>query len=199
MLFRRRLIMSNFGKNETLKTILKRRSIRNFKSEQIKDEDIETILEAAKYAPSAMGQQPWHFTVIQNKEVISGLNEFGKKVFENSGIERFVERAKAENFSLIHHAPTYIIVSGDVNAIAPVNDVSLAIGNIFLAAESLGLGAVWIHAVNHLKTTDEGKKLFKELGIPEGYEPFGSVALGYNGGDIPEPAPRREGTVNVIK
>ncbi|HEY9061833.1 MAG TPA: nitroreductase family protein [Pseudobacteroides sp.] len=191
--------MSNFAKNETLKTILKRRSIRSFKPEQIKDEELLVILEAAKYAPSAMGQQPWHFTAIQNKEVIGKFNEFGKKFFLSSGVERFVERAKAENFSLIYHAPTYIIVSGDVNAIAPINDVSLAIGNIFLAAESLGLGAVWIHAVNHLKTTDEGSKLFKELGIPEGYEPFGSVALGYNGGDIPEPAPRREGTVNIIR
>ncbi len=191
--------MSNFAKNETLKTILKRRSIRSFKQEQIKDEELLTILEAAKYAPSAMGQQPWHFTVIQNKEVIAKIDEFGKKFFLNSGVERFVERAKAENFSLNYHAPTYIIASGDVNAIAPVNDVSLAIGNIFLAAESLGLGAVWIHAVNHLKTSDEGRELFKELGIPEGYEPFGSVALGYNGGEIPEPAPRREGTVNIIK
>ncbi|KNY24764.1 nitroreductase family protein [Pseudobacteroides cellulosolvens] len=191
--------MSNFAKNETLKTILKRRSIRNFKLEQIKDEELLSILEAAKYAPSAMGQQPWHFTVIQSKEVIAKLNEFGKKVFLNSGVERFVEWGKAANFSLIYHAPTYIIVSGDVNAIAPVNDISLAIGNMFIAAESLGLGTVWIHAVNHLKAIDEGRKLFKELRIPEGYEPFGSLALGYNGGDIPEPAPRREGTVNIIK
>ncbi|MDP4181705.1 MAG: nitroreductase family protein [Bacillota bacterium] len=191
--------MSQFAKNETLKTIFKRRSIRNFKSEQIKDEELFTILEAAKYAPSAMGQQPWHFTVIQNKDVLSKINEMAKIAFEKSGVERFSERAKAEKFSAFYHAPTFIIVSGDVNAIAPVNDVTLAIANIFLAAESVGIGSVWLHFVNFLKTTEEGKTLFKELGIPEGYEPFGSVALGYNGGVTPEPAQRREGTVNILK
>lgn len=185
--------------SETLKTILERRSIRNFKAEQIKDNELELILEAAKFAPSAMNEQAWHFTVIQNKDVINKFNQTAKDIYLKSGNDRFISLAKAEDFSVFYHAPTYIIVSADEKAVAPVADSALALGNIFLAAEALGLGAVWIHAVNYLYTTAEGKLLFKELGIPEGYVPYGSAAIGYNAGEKPQPKPRKEGAVNIIK
>lgn len=184
---------------EPLKILFERRSIRSFKEEQIKDSELEVILNAAKFAPSAMGQQPWHFTVIQNKEILNKINVLAKKVFENSGIPRLEERAKAENFSPFYNAPTYIIVSVDEKGVAPIADGALALGNALLAAEGLGIGSCWIHAVNQLKTTEEGKALFKELGIPEGYTPIGSGAFGYASGEKPEPAPRKEGTVNIIK
>lgn len=185
--------------SETIKTILNRRSVRNFKQDQIKDEELQTILQAAQYAPSARNEQSWHFTVIQNPEVIDKINSVAKAAFENSNNELYKERAKAENFSLFYHAPTYIIVSGDNSAIAPEADGALALGNQFLAAEALGISSVWIHAVNFLKTTEEGKELFKELGIPGGYSPIGSGAFGYNAGETPIPAPRREGTITYIK
>lgn len=92
-----------------------------------------------------------------------------------------------------------IIVSAEENAIAPIADSALALGNIFLAAEALGLGAVWIHSVNYIYSTEEGKALFAELGIPDGYVPYGSAALGYNAGEKPVAKSRREGTVNIIK
>ncbi|MDP4176712.1 MAG: nitroreductase family protein [Bacillota bacterium] len=185
--------------SDALTTILNRRSVRTFKSEQIKAEDLQKILEAGKYAPSAMNQQSWHFTVIQNKEVLKKINEVAKFAFEKYGNERLKERAKADNFSAFYDAPTYIIVSADETAIAPVADSALALGNLFLAAEALGIGSVWIHAVNFLYTTEEGKQLFEELGIPKGYVPFGSGAFGYNSGEKPKPAPRKENTVTIIK
>jgi nitroreductase len=61
--------------SEAIKVLLNRRSTRVFKDEQIKDEELETILEAGRFAPSAMNQQSWHFTVVQNKEVINTLLE----------------------------------------------------------------------------------------------------------------------------
>ncbi|WP_347460467.1 nitroreductase family protein [Clostridium sp. DMHC 10] len=66
--------------NEIIKAILSRRSIRKFKSEQISDDELNSILEAGKFAPSAMNQQSWHFTVIQNKEIIAKVNELCKKI-----------------------------------------------------------------------------------------------------------------------
>lgn len=185
--------------NETLKSIMSRRSIRKYEQNQIKDEELLTILEAGKYAPSAMNQQPWHFTVVQNKEILQKINEACRAAFIKSGNKNFEERAKAENFSIFYNAPTFIIVSGDEKAIAPQNDCSLALGNMFLAAESLGIGSCWIHAMNFLFTTEEGKSLKIELGIPEGYSPVGSGAFGYKAVESPSPAPRRNGTVNLIK
>ncbi|HEY5586107.1 MAG TPA: nitroreductase family protein [Ruminiclostridium sp.] len=186
--------------NETLKTILTRRSIRKYEEKQIKDEELQNILEAGKFAPSAMNQQSWHFTVIQNKEMLQNLNETCKTAFMKSGNKGFEDMAKSENFSIFYNAPTFIIVSGDQKAIAPQCDGSLAIENMFIAAESLAIGSCWIHAMSFLFSTQEGKTLLKDLGIPEGYVPVGSGAFGYKGVEQqPSPAPRKESTVNIIK
>lgn len=185
--------------NETIKNLLNRRSIRKFEQEQIKDEELEAILETGKFAPSAMNQQSWHFTVVQNKEILQQINETCRTAFINSGNKGFEDRGKAENFSIFYNAPTFIIVSGDEKAIAPQNDGSLALGNMFLAAESLGIGSCWIHAMNFVLSIEEGKALKKVLGIPEGYTPIGSGAFGYKAVSSPSPAARREGIINIIK
>jgi len=186
--------------NETIKTILSRRSIRNYKDEQIQDEELQAILEAGKFAPSAMNQQSWHFTVIQNKEMLMRINEACKIAFSKSGNIGLEDRAKSENFNIFYKAPTFIIVSGDQEAIAPQNDSSLALENMFLAAESLGIGSCWIHAMSFLFSIEAGRDLMKDLGIPEGYTPVGSGSFGYKGVEQqPSPAPRKENTVNIIK
>lgn len=185
--------------NETLKSILNRRSIRKYQEKQITDEELQAILEAGKFAPSAMNQQSWHFTVVQNKKMLQKINQACRTAFSKSGNKNFEERAKAENFHIFYNAPTFIIVSGDEKAIAPQNDGSLALGNMLLAAESLEIGSCWIHAMNFLFSTEEGKLLKKELGIPEGYVPVGSGAFGYKDGKSPSPALRKEGIINIIR
>lgn len=185
--------------NQTLKDLLSRRSIRKYKPDQIKDEELQSILEAGQYAPSAMNQQSWHFTVIQNPDVLNKVKEATRAALLNSGIQRYEAFAKAENFSPFHNAPTLIIVFGDEKAIAPQHDGALAIGNMLLAAHAVGVGSCWIHAVNMLFASEEGKALKAELGVPEGYVSVASAAFGYNAGEAPKAPPRKEGTVNIIK
>lgn len=185
--------------SEIVNAILQRRSIRSFKQEQIKDSELEAILEAGQFAPSARNEQSWHFTVVQNKDLQSKINEVIRKIFLNSGNPAFEERAKAEHFSPFYHAPTLIIVSSDEKAIAPQHNGSLALGNLFLAAHALNIGSVWIHSLRSLFDTEEGRALNKELGIPNGYTIVGSGAFGYNADDTPPSAPRKEGTVTIIK
>ncbi|MDF2984947.1 MAG: nitroreductase [Eubacterium sp.] len=185
--------------NETVKTILNRRSIRKYKAEQIGDQELNIILDAGKFAPSAMNQQPWHFTVVQNKEVLKRINEVCTAAFSKSGIKNYEDRAKADNFSAFYNAPTFIIVTGDPTAIAPQNDGSLALGNMFNAAESLGIGSCWIHALNYVFSTEEGQALRRELGIPEGYVHVGAGAFGYKDMQQPAAPPRKEDTVNIIR
>jgi nitroreductase len=72
--------------NETLKIIKQRRSIRSYKDEQIKEEELQTVLEAGLYAPNA-GDQAWHFTVIQNKELLGRLNLAAKEASKQLDIE----------------------------------------------------------------------------------------------------------------
>jgi nitroreductase len=185
--------------NETLKTILSRRSIRRYNQEQITEEELKTILEAGSFAPSAMNQQSWHFTVVQNSEKLKKINEASKAVLSRMGSGPAVDRMKIENFSVFYSAPTLIIVTGDSKAIAPQNDGSLALGNMLLAAESLGVGSCWIHALSHVFNSQEGKALKLELGIPEAYDFVGSGAFGYKAMEQPSPSPRKEGAVNFAR
>jgi nitroreductase len=184
--------------NAVLEAIKNRRSVRNFNPEQIKKEEVEAIIEAGLFAPSAMNQQSWHFTVIQDKNMLAKINEVTKAAFLNSGDEYMMKMAGTNNFSPFYNAPTFIIVSGDEKAIAPHNDGSLAIGNMLLAAHSMDIGSCWIHAMNLLVKTEEGRILMNEAGIPEGYVPVGSVAVGYSASEKPAVKSRKTDCVNYI-
>lgn len=195
------LIMSETNKmmNETVSIIMGRRSIRAYKQDQIKEDELQTILNAGMYAPSAMNQQSWHFTAVQSKDMIHRINEECKNIFLNSGNKQFEERAKSPNFDLFYNAPTLIIVSGKKDNIAPEIDCAIALQNMFLAAESISIGSCWIHGVTALENTEGGKNLIKDLGLPEDYKIVGSGVFGYKAAGSPDPAPRKEHTVNIIK
>ena len=185
--------------NKTLQTILNRRSIRMFKQEQIKDEELQSILESGRFAPSGMNKQPWHFTVIQNENLLNRVNIFIKESIIKSDNNPMAKRAKAENFSIFYNAPMLIIASGDEKVSTAQFDCTLALGNMFLASESLEIGSCWIHAISVVLNTEQGRALIHELGIPDGYIAFASGAFGYKATESPSPAPRKEGTVNIIK
>ncbi len=73
--------------NEVLKAIKSRRSIRKYRSEQIKQEELEMIIEAGIYAPSGHNLQPWRFTVVQDRKVIEHINDISKKLMATMEIE----------------------------------------------------------------------------------------------------------------
>ena len=170
------------------------------RKQQIGDKELQAIIEAGQFAPSARNEQPWHFTVVQNKELQEKINQILKRYFLNCGDSVLAERAKVEKFSPFYHAPTLIVVSADVKAIAPEIAAAIALENMFLAAHSLGIGSVWIHSLRNLFDSEEGKALKEELQIPEGFVIYGSGAFGYNAQKIPpDAAPRKTGTVTLIK
>jgi nitroreductase len=180
--------------NETIKSILNRRSHRDYKIEQIKKEDLENILKAGKYAPSGMNKQPWHFTVIQDKDMLKRINEACKKDMLKSEIPAMKSWAKDEKFNAFYNAQTLIIVSGDDNVITVQFDCALAIGNMLVAAESLGIGSCWIHTPSMIAD----KEFLNILGIPDGYKIYGSAIFGYSN-KKPEAPIRKEDIVNIVK
>lgn len=183
--------------NEAINTLLNRRSIRVFKEEQLKENKLMTILEAGQFAPSAMNEQCWHFTVVQNKEILNKINAVCKAMMQGMG-GAMGERAKLDSFSVFYNAPTFIIVSGDEKAIAPQIDCSIAMQNMFLAAEAQGIGSCWIHAVTNLSKSEAGKALIKELQIPEGFNIYSAGAFGYKAKEG-SAAPRKENTITILK
>lgn len=182
--------------NEVIKNILKRRSCRMFKEDKIDKSILLEIIKAGTYAPSAMNQQPWHFTVISNKELIDQLSFSTKEILKNHDLEYVRKYGNNEKFHVFYNAPSIILVSHTENAYEPKVDCAAATQNMLLAAESLGIGSCWVELVSFLfeKETEVSKK----LEIPNGYKPLHAIALGYSKLDnIPVPK-HKENTVNFI-
>ena len=118
--------------NETIQTILTRRSIRSFKEQPIAKEDLDLMIQAALPAPSGMGLQTWQFTVITNPEKIQSLAKAISSVLNRSGYDMYRPAA-------------LIIPSNQKDSHFGKEDDACALENIFLAAHSLGIGSVWIN------------------------------------------------------
>ncbi|MEM2975730.1 MAG: nitroreductase [Candidatus Bathyarchaeia archaeon] len=184
--------------NETIKVIKNRRSIRKFKTDQIPDEFLNEILECAILAPNARNQQKWHFTVIQNKNVLAKIVSLLRESMLNSGIDFLIDRAKDPNFDPLGGAPTVIFVTADKSARFVEFDCAAAAENIMIAAESLGLGSHVMAMTELIFASEKGKQLKRELGIPKGYEHVCAIALGYKD-ENPPLKPRRKDVITYIK
>ena len=168
--------------NEIIKAMLDRRSIRKFKPQMPKKEDLERIVEAGLFAPSARGQQSTITVAVTNKEVRDKLSAANCKI---GGWE--------EGFDPFYGAPAVLIVLADKNWANRVYDGSLVMGNMLLAAHALGLGAIWIHRAKQEFEMPEYQKLLKDLGVEGEWEGIGHCAVGYIDGEIPEAAGRKPG------
>lgn len=182
--------------NEVIKAIKNRRSIRNYLPEQIKDEELETIIEAGIHAPTAHNDQPWHFTIIQKRELIDFISEESKELMKNSEEEWKRNIARNGSIHLLYNAPTVFVVSGRKYAVSPLVDCSAAIENMLLAAESLGIGSCWIGLVKPFFTKKDN---LAKLNIPAGYEPYYAFTLGYKSNNNVKAPERKRDVVNYIR
>lgn len=168
--------------NETLKTLLGRRSVRSYKEDQVPEEVLEQILEAGKYAPSGMGKQPAVMVVVRDQETIKTLSRLNAAVMGSDG-------------DPFYGAPTVIVVFADSSSGTYVEDGSLVMGNLLNAAYSLGVDSCWINRAKESFRTEEGRELMKKWGLGEEYVGIGNCILGYSDKPLPEPKPRKDGFV----
>ncbi len=186
--------------NQVLQNIKARRSVRAYTAQQVSAEDLDLILEAATMAPTAMHMEPWHFTAIQNAEILTKLNDKIKAAFAKSTEPLLQERGHSQTYCCYYHAPTLVIASGDVSNSWSINDCSCALENIFLAATSLGIGSCWINQLCQTCDDPDVRAFLTTLGVPENHKVFGCAALGYASPDAPAKEKKlKEGTVTVIR
>lgn len=170
--------------NEIIKAMEERRSVRKFKADTVPKEMIEQIIEAGLYAASGMGKQAASVIAVTNKELRDRIAEDNRKI-----------GGWGEGFDPFYGAPVILIVLGNKDTATHVYDGSLMMGNLMLAAHSLGLGSIWIHRAKEEFETDEYKGLLKELGVEGEWEGIGHCAVGFAEGSIPEAAARKENRV----
>ena len=173
--------------NEIIKAMKERRSIRKFKAELPSKADLEQIVEAGLYAASGMGKQATKVIVVTDKKLRDKIMEMNRKV---GGWDK--------GFDPFYGAPVILIVLADKSIWTYKEDGSLVLGNMLNAAESLGLGSIWIHRAKEEFESDFGKNLLKELGIEGDYEGIGHCALGYIDGERNKAVPRKANYVYYV-
>ena len=160
---------------DVLQAIANRRSHRGYKAEQIPEETLNQILTAALESPSARNCQPWHFSVCQDQDLIQEVHDEAARVMGKGGSPRFAD----PNFQMFYHAPTVIFLFGDAeNAWTPV-DCGIAVENIALAAEGLGIGSVILGLPRPAFRGEKAEELKRKLHCPEGYDFVIAISLGF--------------------
>lgn len=146
-----------------MEAILRRRSIRKFTDEEVSNQDLMDLLQAAMAAPSAGNEQPWHFIIIKDKQIFEEIPKFH------------------EYSAMLKYTSAAIVVCGDptlqkYNADFWVQDCSAATQNILIAAQAKGLGTVWlgIYPIEERVT-----KLQDLLGLPEHVIPLAIIPVGH--------------------
>ena len=173
--------------NETLKVLESRRSCRKFKPDMVEKEKLEAIIKAGTYAASGMGKQSPIIIAVTDKNLLAELSEENRRI---GGWQ--------EGFDPFYGAPVVLIVLAKKEVPTHVYDGSLVMGNLMNAAESLGVGSIWIHRAKEEFESEFGKEILKRLGIEDEYEGIGHCALGYAVEDAKGAAPRKDNYVYYI-
>lgn len=170
LLFSTMAIGQNNAKSDlVMENILNRKSVRKYTNEDVKKEQLEMLVRAGMAAPSARNSQPWLFFVIDDRTILDNLAK------------------QLPNAKMLLSAKAAIVVCGNLQKALDgegrefwVQDCSAATQNILLAAESMGLGAVWTGAYPRKETVNIIKV---ELGLPEHIVPLNVIPIGWQTGE----------------
>ena len=150
--------------NSKLDLIFSRRSIRKYQDKEVPEEMITDLLEAAMAAPSAVAKDPWHFIVVRSRETLDKITEI------------------LPNGKMLREAPVAFIVCGDLNKAHlqelsyMLQDLSAAVENILIAANTLELGTCWL-GMHPREDRQAGIRALFDL--PDNIIPMCGIALGW--------------------
>ena len=164
--------------NDIIKAMCDRRSVRAYRQDEVPRELIEQVIEAGLWAPSGMGRQSPIILAITDRALRDTLAAANAKVMG----------ADTDPF---YGAPVVLVVLAPRDVPTHVYDGSLVMGNLMLAASTVGLGSCWIHRAKETFEMPEFKQVLSELGVDGDYEGIGNCILGWPA-EEPEPKPRRD-------
>jgi len=168
--------------NEAIKNMKTRRSVRSFKSEMPDKETIDAIIDAGLSAPSGKNMQTPIILAVTNKEIRDRLSH------ANAGI-------MGSTSDPFYGAPAVLIVLAKSDFPTYVYDGSLVMGNLMLAAHSLGVASCWIHRARETFELPEWRNWLRTLGIDDSYVGIGNCVIGYLDGEYPLPRGIRDGRI----
>ncbi len=173
-------------RNMVTETILERRSVRAYLNKKITEAELNTVLEAGIWAPTARNQQEIEFYVLKDRKLIDQLSE---------RFSAFANKDKVQDLSF--GAPVLILLYGKEGSRFMTMDAGIAVENMAIAAQSLGLSSVIVGCFKEFMESEEGRKYSESIGVPESFSFCISIAIGY-GAESGKAQPRREGRICCV-
>jgi len=161
--------------NNVLDVINSRKSVRNYSPDKINPDDLKTIAECAVWAPNAMNEQKWHFTVVTDPDMLNKMNNACRTAFAQCPVPMFNEKAADPNFNAFFNAPAVIVVSSEEDKFT-LFDAGAAAQTICIAAKSLGYGTCVTASTGFMFDGDPGLKA--DLQIPENQSFVCAITIG---------------------
>lgn len=153
--------------NETLSLLRERRSIRRYRPEQIKKEELDAILEAGLYAASAKNLQSTKLVAVRDRATIDQMAKWNAEIWGRENVDPFFG------------APVVVVVLSDSSYPNWIQDGSLVMGNLMNAAAALGIGSCWVNRAMETFDRPEGRALLAAWGLSENWRGVGNCVLGY--------------------
>ena len=171
---------------DILELINTRASTKSYQDKMPSEDDINKIITAGLRAASGRNLQAPIVVAVSNKEIRDKLARANADIMG----------ASADPF---YNAPVVLVVLAKREAHTYVYDGSLTLGNMMIAAHSLGLGSCWIHRAREVFELPEWKEWLKSIGISDDVEGIGNLIVGYPKDTIPSPKPTKDGRVFFVK
>ncbi|MGM9651017.1 MAG: nitroreductase family protein [Faecousia sp.] len=165
--------------NDVINCILSRRSVKAYSSRPVEEEKLEKILLAGTYAANGRGMQSPKILVLQDPADVRLLERMNAAVLGN------------ENARPFYGAQTVCVVLAAADCPTAVEDGALVMGNLMLAAHSLGVSSCWVHRAREEFASEAGKALLKKWGVEGDWIGVGHCLLGYAAAAPREAAPRK--------
>lgn len=170
-----------------LKAIYARHSVRAYAPTPLDSATVQTLLDAAVHAPTAMHEEPWAFVVVQDPALLQRLSDLAKPLFVEEvrhrnahGASHSFDHFIRPDFNIFHGANTLVIICAKPSGPFVAADCWLAAENLMLAASAVGLGSCVIgSAVAALNI----RKVKTELGIPDEYSAIAPIVVGVPSGE----------------
>lgn len=192
---------------ELKNAIYGRRSIRQFKSNEVSKENLQQLIDVGIHAPSSKNAQPWAFAVVQDAELLQEIAKEAKDYMLHSlgdspSVERYRNILQNPAFNIFYNAPALLTIytksemSLSEGGSIPEYDGCMAAENVMLMAHSLGLGTCWIGFAMPFLNSEKGKE---KLNIPNAYVAVAPLVIGYPANSAVPAVPRADAKIFLWK
>jgi len=176
-----------------------RRAVRMYEAVAVDETTIQSLIDAAIQAPSAINEQPWSFTVVRDRALLARISDAAKAhmlATTPAGLvsHHFEEVLGNPSFNIFYDAPLLIVIASRIEGPWVTIDCSLAAQNLMLAARAIDLGTCWIGFAQSYIATPEGKA---QINLPPAYLPVAPIVVGYPV-SFPPPVTRKPAEIRWV-